>query len=150
MYQILQTSWGFLLTFGGRMNSNEMMQWFADSKMALGKTGKAFGVIVDMRTLEILGKQARQIMVDAQRYYREHGMNRSAVIVNSSLTNMQFQRIASHSSIRETERYFDEWEQSDWWQLAEDWVIRGIEPPKSVTLFSLGQTSEGHKTSEKT
>ncbi|MDI6797432.1 MAG: hypothetical protein QMD09_10825 [Desulfatibacillaceae bacterium] len=147
MYKILQTSWGFLLTFGGRMDPNEMMRWFAASKTALEKAGKPFGVIVDMRTLELLGKQARQIMVNAQRYYREHGMNRSAVIVNSSLTNMQFQRIASHSSIRETERYFDEWEQSDWWQLAEDWVIRGIEPPKSVSLFPLVHDDSQDKTS---
>jgi hypothetical protein len=148
MYRILQTSWGFLLTFGGRIDPVEMKQWLADSQTALEKAGKTFGVIVDMRTLELLGRQARQIMVDAQRYYREHGMNRSAVIVNSSLTNMQFQRIASHSSIRETERYFDEWDQPDWWQLAEDWVIRGIEPAKSVGLFPPGHAVSGDKTFE--
>ena len=146
MYQILQTSWGFLLTFGGRIDPDEMMQWFDDSKRALKNAGKSFGVIVDMRTLELLGRQARQIMVDAQRYYREQGMIRSAVIVNSSLTNMQFQRIASHSSIRDTERYFDEWEQADWWHLAEDWVIRGIEPPQSVSLFHLAHDDSQDKT----
>lgn len=128
MYRILQTSWGYFLTFEGRVEADEIRRWIADSKAALGVVPRRFGVIVDLRNLELLGKKAREIMIAGQRLYRRMGMERSAVIVNSTLTEMQFARIASESEILNTERTIDEWREPNFWRLAEDWVTKGIEP----------------------
>lgn len=131
MYNILQTSWGFFLTFQGIVDAEEMMRWIRDSEAALGLVPRRFGVIVDLRGLELLGKKARELMVSGQRLYRRMGMERSAVIVNSTLTEMQFSRIASESDISAGERTIDEWQEPNFWKLAEDWVIQGLEPEKN-------------------
>ena len=131
MYRILQTSWGFFLTFEGRLAAEEMRQWVSDSKAALGVVPHRFGVIADLRELELLDKTARQVMIAGQRLYRKMGMERSAVIVNSTLTGMQFARIATESDIIATERTIDEWREPNFWKLAEDWIIHGIEPERN-------------------
>ncbi|MEW5734527.1 MAG: hypothetical protein AB1921_06715 [Thermodesulfobacteriota bacterium] len=131
MHTILQTSWGYFLTFQGRVTAEEMRRWIADSQVALGHVPKRFGVIVDLRGLELLGKKARELMISGQRLYRKMGMTRSAVIVNSTLTEMQFSRIASESDISQTERTIDEWQEPNFWKIAEDWVIQGIEPQEN-------------------
>lgn len=45
-------------------------------------------------------------MEQGQAKYREKGMVRSAVLVDSAVTRMQFERLAKQSGIYEWERYF--------------------------------------------
>jgi hypothetical protein len=45
---------GFKLTFGGTVTKADMQPWFEESKTALNTCKKPFGVIVDMRGLELL------------------------------------------------------------------------------------------------
>lgn len=91
---------------------------------------KPFGVVVDMRTLSPLPKDAQQSMEIGQKQFKIKGMQRSAVVLAYALTTAQFKRIAQESGIYQWERYFDAATTPDWERKATDWVQRGVDPDK--------------------
>lgn len=107
MYNIERKTSGFLLTFGGIINAEEMQSWVDDARKALAPETGGFCVIVDMRTLAPLKPDAQQVMIQGQKLFKEKGMNRSSVIVNNAVTAIQFKRLAQESGIYAWERYFD-------------------------------------------
>ena len=119
MYKIEKPSYGFKLTFDGAVNADEMNQWVEESKKAIVGAKKDFGVLVDMRGLKPLGADAQAAMQEGQKLYKGAGMARSAVIVNSAITKMQFTRIAKETGIIE-------------WSSEKD-----IRKPRSRSLFGL-------------
>jgi len=84
--------------------------------------------MIDMRTLKPLLPDAQEVMKQGQMLYKERGMNRSAVILDTQLIVMQFRRIAMQSGIDEWERYISAVAHSDWEQIAIDWIVNGVEP----------------------
>lgn len=129
MYKIERKSSGYLLTFGGIVDNNEMARWVEDSKSALQKENSLqFGVIVDMRTLAPLPPEAQELMVKGQQLYKEKGMQRSAVVLNNSVTTMQFKRLAKESGIYAFERYIDASQKANWTDTAVAWVREGKDP----------------------
>jgi hypothetical protein len=128
MYDIEETSFGFELTFGGRMDRDELLDWRADSEAVVADGPDSFGVLVNMRDLATLDDDAQAVMVDTQHDYREWGMERSAVLLDSATTKLQFQRLARESGIDEWERYVDDESFDDPRAVALDWVNDGVEP----------------------
>lgn len=130
MHKIEKRAGGFTLTFGGIVNKAELDRWVEESKQALTGCTKPFGVIVDMRTMRPLPSAGRTTMIEGQRLYQHAGMQRSAVILNSPTTTLQFKRLAKESGIDLFERYIDASQDPDWKKHAEDWVDREIDPEK--------------------
>lgn len=130
MFKIEQHPYGFFLTFGGFVPAGEMATWVAESRKALARAPKSFGVMVDMRTLKPLTPEAKAVMEDGQKLYKAAGMARSAVIVESALIAMQFKNIAKDTGIYQWERYLSAGSHPDWEHLALDWIERGIDPDK--------------------
>lgn len=130
MYKIEKRPSGFLLTFGGFINKQEMGQWLEESKSTLMLAPPEFGVIIDMRTLHPLPLDAQEIMVAGQQIYMTKGMKRSAVILDNPTTTIQFKRLAQESGIYAFERYIDASVTPDWSKVAVDWVKSGIDPDK--------------------
>lgn len=130
MYKIEKRPSGFLLTFGGFINKQEMEQWLEESKSALMLAPPEFGVIIDMRTLNPLPLDAQEVMVAGQQMYKTKGMKRSAVVLNNPTTTIQFKRLAQESGIYAFERYIDASVTPDWSKVAVDWVKSGIDPDK--------------------
>jgi len=129
MYKIDRKSSGYLLTFAGVIGREEMARWVEESKRALqNEKSLKFGVIVDMRTLAPLAQDTQELMVKGQQLYKEKGMERSAVVLNNSVTTMQFKRLAKESGIYAFERYIDASEVADWKKPAVDWVRDGKDP----------------------
>ncbi len=132
MYRIEHTEFGLELTFGGRIDGEEMNEWLDDSEDALADTPDEFGVFVDMRTLQPLGDDARATMQRGQERYRDAGMVRSAVILDSPTTTLQFRRIAQESGIDEWERYVDASSTDNWREVGLNWVRYGKDPNAEV------------------
>jgi hypothetical protein len=130
MYKIERKEEGFALTFGGMMNKEEMEKWFQESAQALTRCSGAFGVVIDMRTLKPLPRDAQATMVQGQGLYKKAGMQRSAVILDNAVTAMQFKRLAKESGIYAFERYLDASGDASWEKHAMDWVKSGIDPDK--------------------
>lgn len=130
MYKIEKAAFGFRLSFGGSINEAEMEQWLKASENALRPFHREFGVLVDMRALEPLGKEAQAVMVQGQSLYRLKGMQRSAVILNDPIVTLQFKRLAKQSGIYDYERYLDASSDGDFQKHAEEWVKFAIDPDK--------------------
>jgi len=69
-------------------------------------------------------------MVKGLQLYKGKGMQRSAVILNSTVTTMQFKRLAKESGIYQWERYIDASKTANWTDVAVAWVKDGIDPDK--------------------
>ncbi len=130
MYRIEKKPYGYKLTFSGFIQAAEMQKWVEESRKALAAAPSKFGVLVDMRTLKPLAADAQALMQEGQKLYKQKGMVRSAVVVDSAMTKMQFQRIARTSGIYQWERYIDGSSVKNWEQVAADWITRAIDPDK--------------------
>jgi hypothetical protein len=128
MYKIEKRPSGFFLTFGGHIKREEMDNWCSDSRMQLAGTSAPIGVLVDLRDLKPLSEDTQEAMVRGQRFYKEAGMQRSAVILNNAVTTMQFRRLAKASGIDAWERYFDASSEPKWEEKALSWIKSGIDP----------------------
>jgi hypothetical protein len=128
MYDIERTEFGYELTFGGQMDRDELLEWRAESEDTVANTPGSFGTLVNMRDLDALDDDAQEVMVETQHDYREWGMERSAVVVDSATTKLQFRRLAQESGIDEWERYVDTETFDDPRAAALAWIRDGVEP----------------------
>jgi len=128
MHRIEKHSYGYKLTFEGFIKKDGMKQWIEESKKALAAASAGFGIVVDMRDLKPLPADSQLAMEEGQKLYKAKGMKRSAVIVNSGIMKMQFQRLAKQSGIYEWERYIDASNQQNWKDLAEKWITKAMDP----------------------
>jgi len=87
-----------------------------------------FGVFIDMRTLKPILPDTQEFMQQGQKMYKLKGMKRSVVILHSSITTMQFQRIAKETGIYEWERYIDASKTANWEKIGIDWIKSGVDP----------------------
>lgn len=129
MYKIEQTEIGFKLTFSGTVTKEELEPWFQESKNALIKCKKPFGVIVDMRNLELLPPDVQAEIVKGQMLYRNSGLQRSAIILRDPTVTVQFMGLAKKSGIYNYERFIDASSDAQWEKHAEEWAGFGIDPP---------------------
>jgi len=129
MYNIEKRPSGYILTFSGVINEDEMQRWFDDSKKTLqSETSDSFGVIINMKDLQPINAVARTIMVNGQKLYKDKGMKRSAVILNSAEICQQFKNLALQSGIYVTERYIDASSEPNPIDKAIKWVKDAIDP----------------------
>lgn len=128
MYKIEKEDYGFKLTFGDFIKAEEMMAWVDESKNALAAAPNEFGVFIDMRTLKPLPADTQAHMEEGQRLYKGKGMIRSAVVLASATTKMQFKRIAQETGIYEWERYIDASSVPNWEKAGVSWISEGIDP----------------------
>jgi len=130
MFKIETRSSGFLLTFSGFIEAEEMKRWVEESEKALKTAPSDFGVIVDMRALKPLPADSKAVMESGQKLYKMKGMKRSFVAVNDAVTAMQFKKIAKESGIYLWERYIDASTNPEWQKIAVEWVKNSIDPDK--------------------
>jgi hypothetical protein len=131
MYRIEKKPYGYRMLFSGFIKNDEMKAWAQEVKATLAAPqAKEFGVFVDMRDLKPLDDAAKATMVEGQLIFKDKGMVRSVVILNSPILTMQFKRLAKESGIYQWERYVDASVVSDFEKVGEDWVGKGIDPDK--------------------
>jgi anti-anti-sigma regulatory factor len=130
MWKISPQSFGFVLTFSGRIEPDEMRDWVSEARRQLhGTLPAGWGVVVDMRELEPLSAAAQAVMVEGQKAFKQRGMQRSAVALKDAVTTMQFRRLARESGIDAWERYLNVQQLPAWQSAAKHWVVDGTEPP---------------------
>ena len=130
MYKIEKTHYGIKLTFAQMMSRDEMVQWVADSENVLSDFPSEFTVLIDMRDLKPMAQETELEMQRGQKLYKEKGMKRSVVILNSAIVTMQFKRIAQATGIYEWERYINAKAEANWQKVAENWLVSAIDPDK--------------------
>lgn len=128
MYSLKKEPYGVFIAFDGFVKPEIMSDWLQESQQIVPKLGKNFNVLVDMRQMMPLGKEAQATMEEGQRYYKTSGMKRSCVVLSSPTLTMQFMRIAKETGIYEWERYIDASKNPNWEQTAVEWLEKGIDP----------------------
>lgn len=131
MYTIEKTSYGAKITFSGFIRAEEMSNWVEESEHFLRLMPSKYGVLVDMRGLNPLPADSQKEMEKGQQLYKSKGMQRSVVILDSTITTLQFIRIAKESGIYQWERYIDATKVSNWEEVGIKWLKDGIDPDKS-------------------
>ena len=132
MYRIEKMSWGYRLTFGGSCPVEEIANWLGESRKILADQEEEFFVFVDMRTIIPLSREAQVHMQEGQKLYKRRGMLRSVVILSSPVVAAQFRRIAGETGIGRWERYIDASTVSDWEEVGMDWLLKAVDPEKTV------------------
>jgi len=122
MYKIEKTSYGVKMIFRDVIEKSELMNWLSDSKNILDTLSDKFGVLVDMRELLPLTAESQLILQEGQKLYKEKGMERSVVILNSPILTIQIKRLSKATGIYAFERYIDSSKHSDWEEMAKEWI----------------------------
>jgi len=128
MYKIEKTHYGVKLIFADAINKDEMATWVEESKKVLTTMTGKFGVFVDMRTLKPLQPDAQEEMQKGQKLFKQAGMERSVVILDSALITMQFKKIAQETGIYEWERYINASAVSNWEEVGVKWIKDAVDP----------------------
>lgn len=128
MYKIDNDIYGFKLTFSGFIEIDEMKQWYEDSAKLLNRNNTGFHVFIDMRELKPLPSDSQKYMTMGQKLYKQKGMIRSAVILNDSITKLQFKRLAKETGIYKWERYIDASTDEAWETKGLNWLNSEIDP----------------------
>ncbi|NOQ27439.1 MAG: hypothetical protein GQ564_18915 [Bacteroidales bacterium] len=129
MYKIERRTSGYILTFSGLIDPDEMQRWSDESERILStEKSSSFGVIINMKDLQALSSESQALMVNGQKKYKAKGMKRSAVILNNEKICSQFKNLAIQSGIYSTERYIDSSNNSDPINTAINWVKDALDP----------------------
>lgn len=129
MFKIEKKTYGLKMTFEGFVKPDEMQSWLDQFTSAMETTPRGFGILVDMRKLKPLPPESQSLMNIGQSYGRERGLTRSLVVVDSSITALQFKRIAKHTNVAEYERYLDSSSHPNWENIGINWIQNAQEPP---------------------
>jgi len=130
MYTLETKNYGLKITFSGFIKVAEMAAWVKESEALVPKLPPKFGVLVDMRSLKPLPADTEAEMQKGQKFYKSKGMERSAVILDSVITTMQFNRIAKTTGIYAFERYINAATVANWEEVAVAWIKDGKDPDK--------------------
>lgn len=128
MYEFIEKERYVVLRFSGYVGAQEMSDWLTETQAAMAGPNPAKFVMVDLREMAALPKEAVPLMEKAQRAANKSGLVRSVIIVKSAILQMQFERIAKGTGIYEKERYISAETNPKWEKDAEAWLLSGVEP----------------------
>ena len=128
MYEFSQQQGYIKLTFKGHIGEEEMREWMEGTLASFDQPNHPRHVMVDLREMIVLPKQALPTLETVQRKALASGMIRSALIVKSAIIQMQFERVAKATGIFAKERYFSAETAPNWEKAAEAWILHGTEP----------------------
>lgn len=128
MFNVEKTDYGMKFTFSGFISEQEMREWARKVGEIARNLPKNYRLLVDMRGMQPLPREAWHVMEKAQQKGMQAGMSRVAVVVDDPITSMQFKRFARQTGMAEIEREIDATVVIDWERVAMDWLIKGIEP----------------------
>jgi|GEM_PF-228022 len=128
MYKIEKTNYGMKFTFSGFVDEQQVRKWGRDVWEMTKSLPKDFCLLMDMRGMQPLPREAWQMMEKAQEKAIKAGMKRAVQILDDPITIMQFKRFARHTGISGRERQIDASSVPDWEKAAMDWLLSGIDP----------------------
>ena len=135
LFKVERKDFGVSMAFEGALTLDEVKRWSQEALRILPTLAPGFGVLADNRALRpgALGPEAQTILEQTQALYKQKGMARSCVILNSAAVTMQLERAAQHSGIKSSERFLNAASRPDWEQAAVAWIRDGVEPDDRVT-----------------
>jgi len=128
MYAIGPLPCGFQIVFAGEVTTRELLAWLEDVRRHIVAPPKNFGLLLDLRSLAPLSPSATRVLAKGLRLCQERGLGRTAVVVLSRSTQLEFTRLAKESGIYQWERYLSVEDTPDWHGRGVAWISQGIDP----------------------
>ena len=128
MHRIEQTKYGYKLVFEGFIQKQDLSTLLDDMKRTIRPRGGAFPVLMDMRHSRAFPADATVILKEAILFFKQAGMERNAVVLNSAIATLQARRLARETGIDASIRYIDASTEQDWEKIAIDWLVRAVDP----------------------
>lgn len=130
MGDLKNSEYGFLIKFRGIVDNSDVEKIFDDVMIELKEKKSNYGVIVDMREMITFPLSAQHIFKDMQSILRNMGMKRSIIVLNDTITAMQFRNIGKSNGSYEWERYLDSSRYRNWHEISMLWLTEGKDPDK--------------------
>ena len=128
MHRIEQTQYGYKLIFEGFLQKHDLNTLLDDMKQTIRSRGRKFPVLLDMRHSRAFPADAQVILKEAILFFKQVGMERNAVVLNSAIATLQARRLGRETGIDATSRYIDASTEQDWEKVAIDWLVRAVDP----------------------
>lgn len=128
MHRIEQTQYGYKLVFEGFLQKHDLSTLLDDMKQTIRSRGRKFPVLMDMRHSRAFPADAQVILKEAILFFKQVGMERNAVVLNSAIATLQARRLGRETGIDATSRYIDASTEQDWEKVAIDWMVRAVDP----------------------
>jgi hypothetical protein len=123
------TDFGFRVHAPGYITPAEARAWFEELKSrVLALEGKPFGLLVDSRTQKANPPDTQELIKEAMVWLRGHGMERSVVVLDSTVALIQILRLSKASGVYAYERYLDALKEPDWEAKAVGWISHANDP----------------------
>ena len=128
MHRIEQTQYGYKLVLEGFLQKQDLSTLLDDMKKTVFSRGRKFPVLLDMRHSRAFPADAQEILKEAIRFFKQVGMERHAVVLNSAIATLQLRRLGKETGIDAASRYIDASTEQDWEKVALDWLVRAVDP----------------------
>lgn len=128
MHRIEQTQYGYKLVFEGFLQKHDLSTLLDDMKQTIRSRGRKFPVLLDMRHSRAFPADAQVILKEAILFFKQVGMERNAVVLNSAIATLQARRLGRETGIDATSRYIDASTEQDWEKVAIDWMVGAVDP----------------------
>lgn len=128
MHRIEQTQYGYKLVFEGFLQKHDLSTLLDDMKQTIRSRGRKFPVLLDMRHSRAFPADAQEIFKEAIRFFKQVGMERNAVVLNSAIATLQARRLGKETGIDATSRYIDASTEQEWEKVALAWLERAVDP----------------------
>lgn len=128
MHRIEQTQYGYKLVFEGFLQKHDLSTLLDDMKQTIRSRGRKFPVLMDMRHSRAFPADAQVILKEAILFFKQVGMERNAVVLNSAIATLQARRLGRETGIDSTSRYIDASTEQDWEKVAIDWMVGAVDP----------------------
>jgi hypothetical protein len=128
MHRIEQTQYGYKLVFEGFLQKQDLSTLLDDMKQTIRSRGRKFPVLLDMRHSRAFPADAQVILKEAILFFKQVGMERNAVVLNSAIATLQVRRLGKETGIDATSRYIDASTEQDWEKVAIDWLVGAVDP----------------------
>lgn len=126
MYKIETTSFGLHITIEGIVDKAEVNRYIAESKALVVAIEKPFSCIIDVRNLVPPVADVLRRFQQTERFLKNNGLERIAMVVLSPVIKSQASRIGMKSRLHEATLYIDANLHPDWEKIARVWVVDGI------------------------
>jgi len=123
---IADTPYGVRHTNTTPVTLPEAQAWHAD----LMSRPNVRGQLVDCRLWKAAPPEVTELIGKAMMDVRAKGLQRSAVVLSSTVAKMQISRLAKQNGMYAVERYIDASTDPNWEQTALNWIEKGIDPDK--------------------
>jgi hypothetical protein len=127
MVRLEETDFGFRVTFHGFLEPEAMSRLLAE---VLGSVAprRPFAVLADMRHTLAFPSDTQEVIRRCFLHFKESGMERQALVLNSAIATLQAKRLAGEAGILDRCRYVDSSQDAEWEKTAADWLRHGFEP----------------------